>query len=189
MITKILIGLVALQHYFIMFMEMFLWEKRGPLIFKNFDKEVFGKTTAMAKNMGLYNGFLAVGLTISLFVKNPLWSKYIALYFLGCVIVAGLYASLTAEKTIFLKQSLVAIIAVLLIVWSPQDDAQVSYKDIKVGMTQEEVYNTVGQPQGSLSGLYGDIYLIGEKRVIVYYEFNEEKGHPVTDIKIDDIEE
>lgn len=103
--------------------------------------------------------------------------------------MAGLYASFTAEKTIFLKQSLVAVIALLLIVWSPQEDTPMSYKDIKVGMTQEEVYNTVGQPQGSLSGLYGDIYLINEKRVIVYYEFDEEKGHPVTDIKIDDIEE
>lgn len=189
MIIKVFIGLVALQHYFIMFMEMFLWEKRGPLIFKNFDKKIFSETTAMAKNMGLYNGFLAVGLTLSLFVKDPLWSKNIALYFLGCVIVAGLYGSFTAERTIFLKQSLIAIVAVLLIVWTPQLGKDMSYKDIEIGMTQQQVHEGLGEPQGSLSGLYGDIYLVDEKRIVIYYDFDEEKGYPVTDIKIDDIEE
>jgi putative membrane protein len=113
---KFLIGLVALQHAFIMVMEMFLWEKRGPSIFKNFDKKLFSETTAMAKNMGIYNGFLAAGLTWSLLIKDPVWSTNIAVFFLSCVVVAGIYASLTAEKSIVLKQSLIAVVVLIFMV-------------------------------------------------------------------------
>lgn len=110
--AKILILLTALQHFLIMMMEMFMWEKRGPKIFKSFDKELFKKTTAIAKNMGLYNGFIASGLIVSLFLE-PSSSFIMSVFFLICVVVAGIYASLTAEKTIFIKQSLIAVLSLI----------------------------------------------------------------------------
>ena len=116
MVGKILVGLVAVQHLFIMIMEMFLWEKRGPSIFKAFDKALFTKTTAIAKNMGLYNGFIAGGLIWSLFISDPVWSRNIAMYFLACVAIAGVYASFTAEKSIFVKQSVLAILGLIFLI-------------------------------------------------------------------------
>lgn len=115
---KVLIAVVALQHILIMCMEMFLWEKRGPAIFKSFDKDLFPKTKAMAQNMGLYNGFLAGGLIMSLCVQDGHWSLFIASFFLICVVIAGLYASVTAEKSIFLKQSPIALLTLVLIIFT-----------------------------------------------------------------------
>lgn len=115
MVIKFLVGIISLQHYLIMLMEMFFWEKRGPIIFKGFEKNLFSKTTAIAKNLGLYNGFIATGLFLSLFIKDPLWFRNIVLYLLLCIIVAGIYAGLTAEKSIFWKQSLLAIITAVLL--------------------------------------------------------------------------
>lgn len=115
MLIKIIIGVVAVQHYFIMLMEMFMWEKRGPSIFKSFEKKLFSETTAMAKNLGIYNGFLATALLLTLFITDAMWFHNIALFSLCCVIVAGAYASFTAEKTIFLKQSLLAVVGVIVL--------------------------------------------------------------------------
>ncbi|MCH4887413.1 DUF1304 domain-containing protein [Acidaminobacter sp. JC074] len=114
-LKEIFIGIIALEHFFIMFMEMFLWEKRGPSIFKNFDKDLFSNTIPMAKNMGIYNSFLGAGLTWSIFITDPIWSVNIATFFLVCAIVAGIYATLTAEKSVFVKQSLPALIALIIL--------------------------------------------------------------------------
>lgn len=62
------------------------------------------------------------------------------------------------------------------------------YKSIKVGTMREEVLKEFGDPDGMLSGLYGDIYFVGDLRVIIYYEFNEETGSPVESIKIVDLD-
>lgn len=106
---------IALEHFYIMIMEMFLWEKKGPSIFKQFNSNLFGQTTAMAKNMGIYNSFLAAGLTWSIFINDSVWSFNIAVFFLLCVIVAGIYGGFTAEKSIFFKQGVPSIIVLIII--------------------------------------------------------------------------
>lgn len=112
---KILIGLVATIHLYIMWFEMFAWESRGPKIFRSFSKDLFGKTKAMAANQGLYNGFLAAGLIWSFFISDEIWSVYIALFFLVCVTIAGVYGALTVERKIFFVQSVPALLAILLL--------------------------------------------------------------------------
>lgn len=64
----------------------------------------------LAANQGLYNGFLAAGLIWSLFIRDPQWHNNVALFFLSCVVVAGLYGALTADRSILFKQALPAII-------------------------------------------------------------------------------
>jgi len=94
---------------------MFAWESRGPKVFQNFPKDLFPKTKAMAANQGLYNGFLAAGLGWSFFIENIDWSQNIAIFFLSCVAVAGVYGTLTASKKIFFVQTVPALLALLCI--------------------------------------------------------------------------
>lgn len=114
-IIKILIGLIALIHVYILWFEMFAWESRGPKVFRNFSKDLFGKTKAMAANQGLYNGFLAAGLIWTFFIGDPIWKTNVSIFFLGCVLVAGIYGAATADKKIIFVQALPAFIALLLI--------------------------------------------------------------------------
>ena len=115
-ISKILIGIVALEHLYILYMEMFAWETLGKKTFKGALKdELFQPTKTLAANQGLYNGFLSTGLIWSLFISNPEWSENVALFFLGCVIIAGIYGALTASKKIFFVQALPAIVALLFV--------------------------------------------------------------------------
>jgi putative membrane protein len=67
----------------------------------------------MAANQGLYNGFLAAGLIWSLCIANVDWSKNIAIFFLSCVLVAGIYGAMTAFKRIFHVQAVPAILGLL----------------------------------------------------------------------------
>lgn len=113
--AKIIIGVVALLHLYFLWFEMFAWESRGPKIFRSFDKSLFKPTKSMAANQGLYNGFLAAGLIWSLLIQNPEWSKNVALFFLGCVLVAGLYGALSVSKKIFIIQGLPALLGIVLL--------------------------------------------------------------------------
>ena len=111
LLSQILIGIVALEHIYILWLEMFAWTTRGKKIFKGaMPEELFEKTKSLAANQGLYNGFLAAGLIWSLFICNPTWSINISIFFLSCVIIAGIYGSLTAHRSIFFVQALPAII-------------------------------------------------------------------------------
>ncbi|MEZ5103092.1 MAG: DUF1304 domain-containing protein [Draconibacterium sp.] len=117
-IIKILIGLVALIHCYILWFEMFAWETRGRKIFKNFPGNLFASTKTLAANQGLYNGFLAAGLIWTFFITNQEWKNNVAIFFLACVSVAGIYGALTASKKIFFVQALPALIALLLVLLS-----------------------------------------------------------------------
>lgn len=115
LIIKILVGLIALIHIYILWFEMFAWETKGRKVFRQFPKELFPQTTVMAANQGLYNGFLAAGLIWSLLIQNQEWSTYVALFFLSCVAVAGIYGAMTASKKIVFVQAVPAGIAIILI--------------------------------------------------------------------------
>lgn len=111
---KIITGLVALTHIYILYFEMFAWEASGPKVFRSFPKDLFSKTTALAANQGLYNGFLAAGLIWTFFISDPEWAHNVRLFFLACVAVAGIYGAMTAERKIFIVQALPAIIGIIL---------------------------------------------------------------------------
>ena len=109
--AKIFVALVALEHFYILWLEMFAWTTRGRKVFTSLSSDLFEKTKVLAANQGLYNGFLAAGLAWSLLIQDMMWQKNVALFFICCVIVAGIYGALTAHKSIFYKQALPAIAA------------------------------------------------------------------------------
>lgn len=112
-IGKILVLLVAVEHLYILYVEMFAWTTTGKKMFKSLPENLFDSTKGLAANQGLYNGFLAAGLIWSLFIGDPLWSKNVALFFLACVVTAGVYGGLTAAKNIMMKQGLPAVVALV----------------------------------------------------------------------------
>lgn len=110
MIANVLVGLVALIHLYIVVLEMFLWDKPAG-------RRVFGTTAefasaskVLAANQGLYNGFLAAGLVWGL--AMGLAGQPVQLFFLGCVIVAGLFGALTVGVKILFVQTVPAALAV-----------------------------------------------------------------------------
>tara|TARA_B100000780_G_C21120567_1_gene453831 strand:+ start:2769 stop:3131 length:363 start_codon:yes stop_codon:yes gene_type:complete len=115
--SKIIIGIVALEHLYFLYFEMFAWETIGKRTFRSLAPELFKPTKAMAANQGLYNGFLAAGLIWTFFITDPIWSKNIALFFLGCVSVAGIYGGITASKKIIYVQAIPALICSFLLVY------------------------------------------------------------------------
>ncbi|MBD8488098.1 DUF1304 domain-containing protein [Echinicola sp. CAU 1574] len=114
-ISKILIAIVAIEHLYILYIEMFAWETKGKATFKSIPSELFKPTRILAANQGLYNGFLSAGLIWALLIENTFWAKNVALFFLACVIIAAIYGAATASKSIFLKQGLPAIIAMIFV--------------------------------------------------------------------------
>lgn len=114
LIIKVLIGLVAVIHCYILWLEMFAWTTRGPKAFNKPLKELESSKT-LAANQGLYNGFLAAGLFWTFFINDKHWFNNIALFFLICVAVAGLYGSFTVSKKIFYIQAVPALLTIILI--------------------------------------------------------------------------
>ena len=115
-VTQIFVGLVAIEHIYILWLEMFAWTTRGPKTFP-LPAHLFEPTKVLAANQGLYNGFLAAGLLWSLLITDPIWQKNVALFFLACVIVAALYGGYSASKRIILVQGLPAMIALVLVLF------------------------------------------------------------------------
>jgi len=116
LLSEILIGLVAVEHIYILYMEMFAWETIGRKTFRGaLPDELFTPTKALAANQGLYNGFLAAGLIWTFFIENEIWSSNIAVFFLSCVVVAGIYGGFTASKKIFVTQALPSAIALIVV--------------------------------------------------------------------------
>lgn len=107
----VLITFVALEHFYFLILEMFLWTtKKGIKTFGLESKEFAEKTKVLAANQGLYNGFLSAGLIFSL-IKTD---KSISIFFLICVIIAGIYGAYSTKKIkLFYVQSIPAILAML----------------------------------------------------------------------------
>lgn len=118
-IATVLIGLIAVEHLYILWLEMFAWETRGKKVFKgSLAPELFKPTRTLAANQGLYNGFLSAGLIWTFFIDQADWKFNISLFFLICVAVAGIYGAVTASKKIFFVQALPALIALAaLLLW------------------------------------------------------------------------
>jgi putative membrane protein len=114
-LAHVLVILVALLHVYFLVLEMFLWTK--PLGLKTFRNtpEKAETTRVLAANQGLYNGFLAAGLAWGLWT----WQWNVVVFFLGCVVVAGVYGAYSVNKRIFFVQALPALIAIAVICTGP----------------------------------------------------------------------
>ncbi len=116
MAATIAVTVVAILHLVFLILEMFLWTKPlGRQIF-GLKREFADQTATLAANQGLYNGFLAAGLLWGLFSRQP--SNEITIFFLVCVIVAGVYGAWTVKHTILFVQALPGAIALLLVIAS-----------------------------------------------------------------------
>ncbi len=105
-----LVALVAVIHAYILVLEMFLWRTPRGLRAFGMTQDQAETMATLAANQGLYNGFLAAGLALSLILAEPS-ALYFKLFFLGCVIVAGLYGGLTVSRRILVVQALPAALA------------------------------------------------------------------------------
>ena len=115
-IASILIALVALLHVYFLVLEMFLWDKPYGLKTFRLTQEFATASKVLAANQGLYNGFLAAGLMWGLSLGATGFS--IKIFFLLCVIVAGIFGAATAGKKILFIQALPAVIALGLLLAS-----------------------------------------------------------------------
>jgi putative membrane protein len=114
-IANILVALVAALHVYFLILEMFLWTK--PLGLKTFHQSLEKATDSavLAANQGLYNGFLAAGLVWGLLQGVAGFAFQIKIFFLICVIVAGVYGAVTVSRRILFVQALPAAIALILL--------------------------------------------------------------------------
>ncbi|MBM2291077.1 DUF1304 domain-containing protein [Sulfitobacter pseudonitzschiae] len=114
MISAILIGIVAAIHLYIVYLEMFQWDKpAGRKVFGT-TQEFASASKVLAANQGLYNGFLAAGLIFGLFLGAQ--GGVFTVFFLCCVIVAGIFGAATVNRKILFVQAVpaaVALVAVL----------------------------------------------------------------------------
>ncbi|MCL4117032.1 UNVERIFIED_CONTAM: hypothetical protein GTU68_065995 [Idotea baltica] len=112
-ISKALILIVALEHIYFLVLEMFMWTRPRTIKIFGLGKDLAEKTQSMAANQGLYNGFLAAGLLWGLIHPNPEFGFQIQLFFLVCVLVAGIYGGYSVKKTILFVQGIPALLAIL----------------------------------------------------------------------------
>jgi putative membrane protein len=113
-LAKILIALIALEHIYFLVLEMFLWTKPRTRAAFGMSAEQAEQSKVLAANQGLYNGFLAAGLIWSL-LAPAIYATPLALFFLACVLIAGLYGGATANKRIWYLQALPAAIALIVL--------------------------------------------------------------------------
>lgn len=115
-IQNILVGFVAFIHLYIVYLEMVLWTtKKGIKTFGLKDKEFAKETKVMAANQGLYNAFLAAGLIWSIITDKA----DVALFFLICICIAGIYGAYsTKKKSILYIQTIPATITILFVLFN-----------------------------------------------------------------------
>ncbi len=121
MIANVLVGLVAVLHLYFLVLEMFLWNTP-------FGRRTFALTPAfaaesksLAANQGLYNGFLAAGLAWGLVLGEAGYA--VKVFFLACVIVAGVFGALTANRKILFVQALPGALALAVLMWAARTGA------------------------------------------------------------------
>src|SRR5712691_7131272 len=115
LVANVFVALVALLHAYFLVLEMFLWTK--PLGLKTFGQALAKArdSAVLAANQGLYYGFLAAGLVWGLLHPAPAVAFQIKVFFLACVVIAGIYGAVTVSKRILMVQALPAAIALILL--------------------------------------------------------------------------
>lgn len=112
-LANIVIAIVALLHVYFLVLEMFLWDKPAGLKTFKLTPEFAKASKVLAANQGLYNGFLAAGLLWGLSMGET--GAPVKVFFLCCVLVAGLYGAATVGKKILFIQALPAALGLLLL--------------------------------------------------------------------------
>lgn len=112
-VANIVVALVALLHVYFLVLEMFLWDKPAGLRVFGHTKEAAAASKVLAANQGLYNGFLAAGLFWGLSLGAA--GTSVKVFFLLCVLIAGLYGAATASRKILFVQALPAAIGLVLL--------------------------------------------------------------------------
>ena len=116
LIANIVVGVVALLHVYFLVLEMFLWDRPAGLRAFGQTLEAAKASKVLAANQGLYNGFLAAGLAWGLMLGPS--GTSVKVFFLSCVLVAGLYGAATASRKILLVQALPAAVGLVLLLLS-----------------------------------------------------------------------
>ncbi len=111
-VATFLVALVALEHLYILVLEMFLWTKPAGLRAFGLTPEFAEQTRVLAANQGLYNGFLAAGLIWSLVRRQD--GIPVRIFFLCCIVVAGVFGGITAKTSILYVQAAPALLALIL---------------------------------------------------------------------------
>jgi putative membrane protein len=111
-LALLLVGLVAAIHVYVVILEMFLWRTPRGLRAFGTDQAFADASAALAANQGLYNGFLVAGLVWGILAGDPIRFQ-VKLFFLACVIVAGVYGAATVNRRILVVQALPAALALL----------------------------------------------------------------------------
>ena len=115
-VANVVVLLVAALHVYFLVLEMFLWRTpRGMRAF-GLDQAFADRSASLAANQGLYNGFLAAGLAWGVLAADPVGFQ-VKVFFLACVIVAGLFGAATVNRRIALVQALPAAIALAFVLW------------------------------------------------------------------------
>jgi putative membrane protein len=115
-IANIVVGVVALLHVYFLVLEMFLWDRPAGLRAFGHTLEAAKASKVLAANQGLYNGFLAAGLVWGL-ILGPSGTS-VKLFFLTCVLIAGVYGAATASRKILFVQALPAAVGLALLLLS-----------------------------------------------------------------------
>ncbi|HSU82814.1 MAG TPA: DUF1304 domain-containing protein [Thermoanaerobaculia bacterium] len=116
MIANVVVALVALLHLYFLMLEMFLWDKPAGLRAFGQTLEAARASKVLAANQGLYNGFLAAGLIWGLTLGPGGFS--VKVFFLSCVLIAGLYGAATASRKILFIQAIPAAVGLALVLLS-----------------------------------------------------------------------
>jgi len=116
LIANIVVGVIAALHVYFLVLEMFLWDRPAGLRAFGQTLEAAKASKVLAANQGLYNGFLAAGLVWGLMLGPG--GTSIKVFFLGCVLIAGLYGAATASRKILFVQALPAAVGLALLLLS-----------------------------------------------------------------------
>ncbi len=111
MLSLILIGLVAFEHLYFMYLEMFVWTTKSTRRAFGTTAEFAEASKSLAANQGLYNGFLASGLAWSLLNPDLAFALQLKIFFLACVITAAIYGALSVKRSILYVQGIPAMLA------------------------------------------------------------------------------
>ena len=112
-VANVVIGLIAVLHIYFLVLEMFLWDKPAGLRAFRQSREAAAASKVLAANQGLYNGFLAAGLIWGLLLGEE--GTSVKVFFLSCVLIAGLYGAATVSRKILFIQAIPAAIGLALV--------------------------------------------------------------------------
>ncbi|KZC17541.1 hypothetical protein RHOFW510R12_09155 [Rhodanobacter sp. FW510-R12] len=112
--ANLVIGLIVLLHAWFLILEMFLWTRPSGRRAFGTSAEFAEQSKALAANQGLYNGFLAAGLAWGLLLSGA-EALHVKCFFLGCVLLAGIYGGITAARKVLWFQALPAAVGLALV--------------------------------------------------------------------------